>query len=158
MKALKSIYSPLFLVVAIYFVSSEPMGGPSGARSTFDIPDQGLYYGFLVNNSSHFVEIGIASTKDRHEIYPNIILSPLGSSMQKNMRYLASPENIKKAYDLPNKFPLWLKNGRFKVSIRYRDDLVNDRLPGHWKDSFVIFDKEEMEKLPGPFTLEIEDD
>jgi hypothetical protein len=75
-------------------------GAPDHSPSLLDMPEKGLYYGFIMNNSSTFIE----------------------------------------------------------VSIRQRNDIVEDGQAGGWKTFIVVLDKEYVEDAKGPFTLEIEDD
>ena len=151
------IYALLLLTSA--FLNSalgESLEKPDGSPSIFDLPDQGIFYGFVVNNSSHFVEIQLISTKNKRQIFSNIALPASISFNKTNMRCL---DDKIKCKCLPNHvIPLWLKLDCYKVSIRYRDDLIDDVQPGQWKSTVMVLDKEYTEESPGPFTLEIEDD
>ena len=151
------IYALLLLTSA--FLNSalgESLEKPDGSPSIFDLPDQGIFYGFVVNNSSHFVEIQLISTKNKRQIFSNIALPASISFNKTNMRCL--DDRIKCKYLPTHVIQLWLKLDCYKVSIRYRDDLIDDVQPGQWKSTVMVLDKEYTEESPGPFTLEIEDD
>ena len=151
------IYALLLLTSA--FLNSalgESLEKPDGSPSIFDLPDQGIFYGFVVNNSSHFVEIQLISIKNKRQIFSNIALPASISFNKTNMRCL--DDKIKCKCLPTHVIPLWLKLDCYKVSIRYRDDLIDDVQPGQWKSTVMVLDKEYSEESPGPFTLEIEDD
>lgn len=158
MKASRVIFCIVLIVTLFNFLSGGPIEKPARSSSIFDIPDQEFYYGFVVNNSSHFVELGIISTKDKRQICSKVVLPPSISSIKKDIRYLRYRKKNEYAYRPPHVMPLWLKFGCYKVSIRYRDDLIDEGQPGQWKSLVVVLDKEYLEESPGPFTLEIEDD
>ena len=159
-KILKNAYRLIIcaLLTSAFFNSAlgEPLEKPDGSPSIFDLPDQGIYYGFVVNNSSHFVEIQIISTKNKRQIFSKVALPASISFNKTNMRCL--DDRIKCKYLPTHVIPLWLKLDCYKVSIRYRDDLIDDVQPGQWKSTVMVLDKEYTEESPGPFTLEIEDD
>jgi hypothetical protein len=86
-------------------------------------------------------------------------LSECGSSsVKKNVNGLSLLNKTDNAGSLPSVESFWLKIGRYKVPIRNRDDVVNKRPPGPPKTFNVIIDKDYVEKLPGPFTIEIDED
>jgi hypothetical protein len=122
-----------------------------------DFPEQGLYYGFVVNNSSHFIEFEILSLKEKSIVSATILLPRPKSAIKKDFKSLSWSKN-----EYPNRPPntisLWLKLGGYKISIRKRDDLNKTGAPGPLKYFTVILDKNYVEKSPGPFTFEIEDD
>jgi hypothetical protein len=159
-KILKNVYRLIICVLLTSaFLNSaigEPLEKTDGSPSIFDLPDQGIFYGFVVNNSSHFVEIQLISIKNKRQIFSNIALPASISLNKKNMQAL--DDKIKCKYLPTHVIPLWLKLDCYMVSIRYRDDLIDDVQPGQWKSTFVVLDKEYREESPGPFTLEIEDD
>jgi len=158
MKALKLI---IYIVLASYAINALPMNDTerhANSASLLDRPEKGLYYGLAVNNSSHFVEFEILSLKDKNKVLTKRVLSPSRSSIKKNVNDLSLLNKKNFAGYPPNVLSLWLKIGRYKVSIRNRDDLVNERPPGLLKTVIVIIDKDFVEKSPGPFTLEIDDD
>jgi hypothetical protein len=126
--------------------------------SLLDIPEKGLYYGFIVNNSSHFVEVLIWSAKEQRHVYKEIILPPPKSAIRNNMKALEYWERSAHKFRSPNVFSLWLKLGAYKVSIRNRDDIVGEGQTGPVVTFSMVLDEEYIEKSPGPFTLEIEDD
>jgi hypothetical protein len=158
MKASSLIAYILTIVILFNFVFGLSIRKPVRALSTFDLPDQGFYYGFVVNKSSHFVEIRIISTRDKRQIYSQVLPPPSSSSNKRYFQYSRYQKENKDAYHLPHVIPLWLELGRYTVSIRHRDDLFEKGSLGQWVSSVVILDKDFIEKLPGPFTLEIEDD
>jgi hypothetical protein len=88
MNASKLIICILFIVILFNFASGGPTEKLARSSSIFDIPDQEFYYGFVVNNSSHFVELGIISTKDKRQICSKVVLPPSSSSIKKNIRYV----------------------------------------------------------------------
>ncbi len=124
--------------------------------SRLDLPDRGLYYGFIINNSSHFVEVDILSIEQNSQILRKIELPPARSSINKNRKSARFGDYNKYANRPPNVTSLWLKLNRYKISIRNRDDLINEGPPGPWKTFIGVLDKEYVEKSPGPFSLEIE--
>jgi hypothetical protein len=96
--------------------------------------------------------------KDKNKVLPKIMLPPSGSSIKKDVYGLSLLNKTDNAGSLPSVQSFWLKIGRYKVSIRNRDDLANQGLPGPPKTFNVIIDKDYVEKLPGPFTIEIDED
>ena len=124
--------------------------------SIFDLSVQGIYYGFIVNNTSHFVEIQIMSTKNKHQIFSKVAQPASISFSKNNMLYL--DDRTKCKCHLSHVIPLWLKLDCYNISIRYRDDLIDNVQPGQWKSTVMVLDKEYAEASPGPFTLEIEED
>jgi len=132
--------------------------GPIKSPSLLDIPEKGLYYGFIVNSSSHFIEVVIWSMKEKRKVYHSIVLPPSRSHMQKNIRGVEYWHKYKHELRAPNVFPLWLKLDTYKVSIRNRDDVIDEGPPGTDKTFMVVLDKEHVKHSPGPFTFEIEDD
>lgn len=158
MKASKLIVRILLIVILLNFVFDLSMKEPVRAFSTFDLPNEGVYYGFLVNNSSHFVEIRIISNKDKREIYSQVLPPPSRSSNKRYFRDDTFRKENKVASHLPHVIPLWLELGYYTVSIRHRDDLFEKGSPEQWASSVVLLDKDYVEKFPGPFTFEIEDD
>lgn len=126
--------------------------------SLLDIPEKELYYGFIVNSSSHFIEVLIWSVKEKRKVYRNIVLPPPRSSLQKNIRGSEYWDKRKCRYRPPNVFSLWLKLGTYKVSVSKRDDIIDEGPPGTGKTFTAVLDKEYVENSPGPFIFEIEDD
>ena len=134
----------------------EPLEKSDGSPSRFDLSDQGIYYGFIVNNSSHYVEIQIMSTKNKHQIFSKVAQPASISFNKNNMQYL--DDRTKCKYHPTHVIPLWLRLDCYNISIRYRDDLIDNVQPGQWKSTVMVLDKEYAEASPGPFTLEIEED
>ncbi len=130
----------------------------ANSLSLLDLHEKGSYFGLAVNNSSHFVELEIFSLKDENKVLLKIMLSPSRSSIKKNVNGLSLLDKTDNAGSLPSVQSFWLKIGHYKVSIRNRDDLANQGPPGPPKTFNVIIDKDYVEKLPGPFTLEIDED
>ena len=158
MKALNLI---IYIMLASYAINALPMNDAdrhANSASLLDRPEKGLYYGLAVNNSSHFVELEILSLKDKNKVLTKMVLSPSRSAIKKNGNDLSLLNKKNFAGYPPNVLSLRLKIGRYKVSIRNRDDLVNERPPGLLKTFIVIIDKDFVEKSPGPFTLEINED
>ena len=130
---------------------------PMKTPSLLDRPDLGLYYGFIINNSSHFIETKIRSVQQERKIYAEIVLPPSKEKLKTVNRLNWSKIPSYKNHD-PNIFPLWLKLERYEIFIRYRDDIVGGGQPGAWKNFVVVLDNKYVESSPGPFTFEIEDD
>lgn len=131
---------------------------PERSPSLLDMPEKGLYYGFIMNNSSHFIEVSIWSVKQKQKVYRNIVLPPAKPSNELNDQALEYWDRRVDAFRPPNVFSLWLQLGKYKVSIRQRNDIVDEGSVGTWKTFVVVLDKEYIEKSRGPFTFEIEDD
>lgn len=131
---------------------------PDHSPSLLDIPEKGLYYGFIMNNSSNFIEVSIWSVKNDKKVYRNIVLPPADYQNEGNDQALEYWNKSIDAFRPPNVFSLWLHLGTYKVSVRQRNDLINDGQAGSWKTFIVVLDKEYVENAKGPFTLEIEDD
>ena len=157
MKALKLI---IYIVLASYGLNSVPMNmrHHANSHSLLDLHEKGLYFGLAVNNSSHFVELEIFSLKDKNKVLLTIMLRPSGSSIKKNVNGLSLLNKTDKARSLSSVQSLWLKLGHYKVSIRNRDDLANQGPPGSPKTFSLIIEKDYVEKLPGPFTIEVDED
>jgi hypothetical protein len=157
MKALKLI---IYIVLAFYGLNAVPMNMRHYANSLslLDLHEKGLYFGLAVNNSSHFVELEIFSLKDKNKVFLTIMLPPQRASIKKDFNRPGLLNKTDNAGSLPNIKPLWLKIGYYKVSIRNRDDLANNGPPGSPKIFNLIIEKDYVEKLPGPFTLEIDED
>ena len=132
----------------------------SKSPSLLDIPDQGLYYCFIMNQTSHFIEASISSLDQKKTVYPQIILFP--SRYTVNVKKKDGPseylDRSKYAYRPPNVKPIWLKLGRYSVQIRQRDDLIGEKSTGPMKTFVVVLDQEYVEKAPGPLVLEIVDE
>ncbi len=150
----------ILLVILLFFgcASGKHTERPAKTPSLIDFHDQGLYYGFIVNNSSHFIEVAMWSMEENSKVRPKIILPPSRLSSKGNIKSPAHWDKTEYAYRPPNVISLWLKLGSYKVLIRKRNDLVDEEAPGPLKAFMVVLDKEYVEKSPGPFTLEIEDD
>ncbi len=131
---------------------------PNRSPSLLDMPEKGLYYGFIMNNSSHFIEVSIWSVKQNQKVYRNIVLPPAKPSNELNDQALEYWDQLVDAFRPPNVFSLWLRLGTYKVSIRQRNDIVDEGGIGTWKTFVVVLDKDYIEKSQGPFTFEIEDD
>ena len=151
------IISVLTTLSLFYCTSLEHIERHAGSPSLLDFPGQGLYYGFVVNNSSHFIEFEILSLKEKSILGPTILLPCPKSAIKKNF---SSSRWSKNEYPKrpANVISLWLKLGEYKVSIRNRDDLNKTGAPGPLKYFTVVLDKDYVKKSPGPFTFEIEDD
>jgi len=149
------------LIIALCFLNSawaREKARPTRSPSLLDMPEKGLYYGFIVNNSSHFVEVFIWSAEEQKYVYKKIILPPPKSVIRDNMKALEYWERSAHKFRSPNVFSLWLKLGAYEVSIRNRDDIVGEGQTGPAVTFSVVLDEEYIEKSPGPFTFEIEDD
>ena len=157
MKALKFI---ICIALAYYGLNAVPMilGHHANSLSLLDLHEKGLYFGLAVNNSSHFVELEIFSLKDENKVLLKIMLTPSRSSIKKNVNGLSLLNKTDNAESLTSVQSFWLKIGRYKVSIRNRDDLANQGPPGQPKTFNLNIEKDYVEKLPGPFTLEIDED
>ncbi len=131
---------------------------PDHSPSLLDMPEKGLYYGFIMNNSSNFIEVSIWSVKKKKKVYRNIVLPPAEYQNGSNDKASEYWNKSIDAFRPPNVFSLWLRLGTYKVSVRQRNDIVNDGQAGRWKTFIVVLDKEYVEKAKGPFTFEIEDD
>lgn len=131
---------------------------PDHSPSLLDIPEKGLYYGFIMNNSSNFIEVSIWSVKNEKKVYRNIVLPPADYQNEGNDQALEYWNKSIDAFRPPNVFSLWLHLGTYKVSVRQRNDIINDGQAGSWKTFIVVLDKEYVETAKGPFTFEIEDD
>jgi hypothetical protein len=130
----------------------------SNTPSLLDVPDKGLYYGFVLNNSSNFVEVSIWAVKEKKKVYRNIVLPPAKSINEGNGQTFKYWDKRVDAFRPPNVFALWLHLGTYKVSVRQRKDMIDQGDAGTWKTFVVVLDKEYIESSPGPFTFEIEDD
>jgi hypothetical protein len=131
---------------------------PKTSPSLLDIPEKGLYYGFIMNNSSNFIEVSIWCVKRKTKVYRNIVLPPANSKNEDNDQALEYWNKSVDVFRLPNVFSLWLQLGTYKVSIRQRRDIIDHGQAGSWKSFIVVLDKEYVENAKGPFTFEIEDD
>ena len=151
----------IFLLLASLLApvaTAKAKGAPNHSPSLLDMPEKGLYYGFIMNNSSNFIEVSIWSVKNRKRVYRNIVLPPANSENGDNDQALEYWNRSVGAFRPPNVFSLWLKLGTYKVSVRQRNDIVENGQAGGWKTFIVVLDKEYVETAKGPFTLEIEDD
>ncbi len=124
--------------------------------SRLDMPNKGLYFGFIINNSAHFIEVAIWSNKSKKRVSRNIVLPPPKPYVLKNKKALTFWDKKISINRSPNVISLWLKLDTYKISIRNRDDIVDEGLTGTWKTFITILDKEYIEKSPGPFTFVIE--
>ncbi len=151
----------IFLLLASLLAHTATLkakGTPDHSPSLLDIPEKGLYYGFIMNNSSNFIEVSIWSVKKEKKVYRNIVLPPADYQNEGNDQALEYWNKSIDAFRPPNVFSLWLHLGTYKVSVRQRNDLINDGQAGSWKTFIVVLDKEYVDNAKGPFTLEIEDD
>ena len=151
----------IFLILASLVAPAATAGAkgtPNHSPSLLDMPEKGLYYGFIMNNSSNFIEVSIWSVKDKKKVYRNIVLPPANPENEENDQALEYWNRRLGAFRPPNVFSLWLQLGTYKVSVRQRNDIVDDGKAGSWKTFVVVLDKEYVEDAKGPFTLEIEDD
>ncbi|UCH22488.1 MAG: hypothetical protein JSU83_04440 [Deltaproteobacteria bacterium] len=158
MKAPKILFNLLVILLFFSCASVKHTETPAKTPSLMDFHDQGLYYGFIVNNSSHFTEVAIWSMEKNSMVRPKIVLPPPGLSSRENIKIPAHWNSTEYAYRPPNVISLWLKLDSYKVLIRKRNDLVDEEAPGPWKAFMVVLDKEYVERTQGPFTLDIEDD
>ena len=160
-EAMKKDRLPVFLILASLVLGTVPVRAqeaPSDSPSLLDMPEKGLYYGFVMNNSSNFVEVSIWSVKKESKVYRNIVLPPANSQNEGNNEALDYWNKRNDAFRPPNVFSLWLQLGTYKISIRQRNDVIDDGEAGNWKTFIVVLDKEYVESAKGPFTFEIEDD
>jgi len=158
MKVLRPLLILLLAGLLAPVATAKAKGAPNHSPSLLDMPEKGLYYGFILNNSSNFIEVSIWSVKNRKRVYRNIVLPPANSENEDNDQALEYWNKSVGAFRPPNVFSLWLQLGTYKVSIRQRNDIVENGQAGGWKTFVVVLDKEYVENAKGPFTLEIEDD
>jgi hypothetical protein len=158
LKVSKIVVSGVWIIFSFSLILGLYKESLAKSPSVFDLPDNGLYYGFIVNNSSHFIEVEIWSEKQKVRIGPKSVLPPARSAFKDNASFLKYWNNKKYSYRSPNVCPLWLKLDRYKVTIRERDDVIGAGIPGEPKEFIVVLDKDYVQKSPGPFTLEIEDE
>ena len=148
---MKTLQLFIFLLLASLVATTATLRAketPNHSPSLLDIPEKGLYYGFIMNNSSNFIEVSIWSVKKKMKVYRNIVLPPANSQNEDNVQTLRPP----------HVFSLWLQLGTYKVSVRQRNDIIEQGQAGRWKTFIVVLDKEYVEKSKGPFTFEFEDD
>ena len=131
---------------------------PNDSPSLLDMPEKGLYYGFVMNNSTNFVEVSIWSVRKKKKVYRNIVLPPANSQNDGSDQALNYWNKRNGAFRPPNVFSLWLQLGMYKISVRQRDDIIDNGQAGNWKTFIVVLNKEYVETSKGPFTFEIEDD
>jgi hypothetical protein len=151
----------IFLLVATLLGSTataKAEGTPNHSPSLLDMPDKGLYYGFIMNNSFNFIEVSIWSFKNKKRVYRNIVLPPASSKNEGDGQALEYWNKSVDAFRPPNVFSLWLQLDTYKISIRQRNDIVANGQAGVWKTFVVVLDNEYIENAKGPFTLEIKDD
>ena len=158
MKILRLFVFLLLASLAAAPATVKAKGTPNHSPSLLDLPEKGLYYGFIMNNSSNFIEVSIWSIKKKKKVYRNIVLPPANSQNEDNDQALEYWNKSLGAFRPPHMFSLWLKLGTYKVSIRQRNDIIEDGQAGTWKTFIVVLDKEYVENAKGPFTFEIEDD
>ena len=91
-------------------------------------------------------------------MYRNIVLPPATSQNEESNQALDYWNKRNGAFRPPNVFSLWLQLGTYKISIRQRNDIIDDGETGTWKTFIVVLDKEYVENTKGPFTFEIEDE
>ena len=150
-EAMKTLQLFIFLLLASLVATTATLRAketPNHSPSLLDIPEKGLYYGFIMNNSSNFIEVSIWSVKTKKKVYRNIVLPPANSQNEGNVQ----------TFRPPHVFSLWLQLGTYKVSVRQRNDIIEQGQAGRWKTFIVVLDKEYVEKSKGPFTFEFEDD
>ena len=148
----------IFLAVFVYMCSVEQAEGEKETPSILDLPAQGLYFGFVTNNSSHFTEVKIWSMKENRQVYRNIILPPPKSSEENRKELFEYWKKYAGVNRPPNVFAIWLRLGTYRVSIRWRDDLENVGATGTWKRYLWDLDQTYVKTSNGPFNIEIEDD
>jgi hypothetical protein len=160
-KDMKILRLFIFLLLASLVATTAPVRAketPNHSPSLLDIPEKGLYYGFIMNNSSNFIEVSIWSVKKKKKVYRNIVLPPANSQNESNNQALEYWNKHMGTFRPPHVFSLWLQLGTYEVSIRQRSDIIEEGLAGTWKTFIVVLDKEYVENAKGPFTFEIEDD
>ena len=91
-------------------------------------------------------------------MYRNIVLPPIKSQDEESNQALEYWNKRAGGFRPPNVFSLWLQLGTYKLSVRQRNDIIDDGQEGNWKTFIVVLDKEYVESAKGPFTFEIEDD
>lgn len=158
LKVSKTIVACVWIIFSFSLILGMYKESFAKSPSVLDLPDKGLYYGFIVNNSSHFIEVKIWSEKQKVRVGPKRVLPPAQSAFKDNASFLKHWNNQKYSYRPPNVCPLWLKLDRYKVTIRQRDDVIGAGIPGEPKEFIVVLDKDTIIKSLGPFTLEIEDE
>jgi hypothetical protein len=158
MKILRPFIFLLLAILVAPTAAARARGRPDHSPSLLDMPEKGLYYGFIMNNSSNFIEVSIWSVKSKKKVYRNIVLPPANPENEPNDQASEYWNKRLGAFRPPNVFSIWLQLGTYKVSIRQRNDIVENGQAGGWKTFIVVLDKEYVEDAKGPFTLEIEDD
>jgi hypothetical protein len=158
MKILRPFIFLLLASLLATMAMAKAKGAPNLSPSLLYMPEKGLYYGFIMNNSSNFIEVSIWSVKKKKKVYRNIVLPPANSGDEDDDQALEYWNKSVGAFRPPNVFSLWLQLGTYKVSIRQRNDIIDNGQAGGWKTFVVVLDKAYVEEAKGPFTLEIEDD
>ncbi len=159
MKTLRLLF--IFILLASLMSTTATLRAketPNDSPSLLDIPEKGLYYGFIMNNSSNFIEVSIWCVKKKKRVYRNIVLPPANSQNDGNDQTLEYWNKRIATFRPPHVFSLWLQLGIYRVSIRQRNDIIDEGQAGTWKTFIVVLDKEHVETAKGPFTFEIEDD
>lgn len=156
MKILRMAICVLLIFFLFVCSSGKHIERHAKSPSLLDLPDQGLYYGFIVNNSSHIIEVAVWPMEQDSKRCLKTVLQPAIPSIKKrkNPVYL---NKIDYDYRPHNVIALRLKLGSYKISIRNRDDLIDEGQAGGWKDFIVVLDREYVDKSRGPFTFDIED-
>ena len=158
MKILRLYIFLLLVSLAAIPATVRAKAASNNSPSLLDVPEKGLYYGFVMNNSSNFVEVSIWSVKKKKKMYRNIVLPPATTPNEESNKALDYWNKRYGAFRPPNVFSLWLQLGTYKISIRQRNDIIDDGEAGNWKTFIVVLDKEYVETAKGPFTFEIEDE
>jgi hypothetical protein len=158
MKILRLYIFLLLVSLAAAPAMVKAKGAPNHSPSLLDMPEKGLYYGFVMNNSSNFIEVSIWSIKKKKKVYRNIVLPPGNAQKEGNDQALEYWNKSHGTFRPPHVFPLWLQLGTYKVSVRQRNDIIDHGQAGSWKTFIVVLDKEYVESAKGPFTFEIEDE
>jgi hypothetical protein len=155
---MKAVYTAILSIAFWAPALSGWAGEPSRSPSLADVPEKGLYYGFVINNSSKLTEVEIWSVEEKRLVYKNIVLPPREKSPGEGWAHGEMQQGSLEAYRPPNMYALWLKLGTYRLSIRHRTVLMDNALTGTWKRFVVVLDEDYVCHSPGPFTFEIEDD
>jgi hypothetical protein len=83
-------------------------------------PDLVLYYGFIINNSSHYIETKIRSVQHERNLCTEIVL-PTSKEKLKTVNRLNWSKIPSYKTHAPKTFPLWLELERYEIFIRYRE-------------------------------------
>jgi len=131
-------------------------GIPSRTPSILDKPEQGLYFGFIHNDSSHYVEYEVWSV-DREVLYFTGTLQPCPRDfLPSEMGFRDFSEGTSMEYShCVHKLLLPLE--KYQLNLINRDDILGG-FKGSWKFFITVLDEEYVKTAPGPFIWAVEDD